>query len=532
MGTTQVVKMQTVSFAGMDPLKVEVEVQISSGLPKFVIVGLPDAIVNESKIRISRALSAALPAKAITINLAPADIKKEGSHYDLPIAICLLVALNILPHSVTQDYIAFGELSLDGRILPSRGVLLATMFAQELNKGMICSLDCAKEASIIGSQVDILAPKSLTELVNYFKNEGTIKKPGLNLSPDTNLTGSNSHSMRTYNTNESDSNVENINEEELDKELEQELDFLQVKGQEGAKLALEIAASGGHHVLLVGPPGAGKSMLASRFTTILPELDPETALDATIIHNLAGKLKNQTLIRKPVWRDPHHSSSMPALVGGGANAMPGEISLAHGGVLFLDEFPEFSRQALQALREAMETGKISVSRAQAHYTYPARFQLIAAMNPCKCGMFGERACLAGARCAKSYWEKISGPLLDRFDLCVTMQSLKPWELSEIKQTGNTSAEIKARVIACRKRQMQRQGCLNAVIDQRQFDVHMAIDEALVPTLHDIAKKYELSARGMSKLVKVARTIADLRMSEKIAKEDLLQAASFRFVWQW
>lgn len=505
--------MQTVAFSGMEPMPIDVEVQISSGLPKFVIVGLPDAIVNESKIRISRALSAALPAKAITINLSPADIKKEGSHYDLPIAICLLVALKILPEHVANDYIGFGELSLDGTILPSRGVLLASMFAQELGKGMICSKECGREAQIIGPDVDILAPTTLTELVNYFKKEGTVSKPALELP---------------------EISQEN---EELSAESSN-LDFSQVKGQESAKLALEIAAAGGHHVLLVGPPGAGKSMLASRFPTILPNLDPAIALDTTILHNLAGKLQIQNLLKRPPWRDPHHSSSTPALVGGGAAALPGEISLAHGGVLFLDEFPEFSRQALQALREAMETGKISVSRAQAHYTYPARFQLIAAMNPCKCGMYGIRPCLSGARCSKSYWEKISGPLLDRFDICIHLQALKPWELSEMQASNMTSAQIRLRVESCRKLQLQRQNCLNAVINEANFEKYIKVEDDLKTIVHNIAKKYELSARGLTKMLKVARTIADLRIVSEadadpnITKEDLLQAASFKFLWDF
>ena len=499
-----VVKVKTIAFNGMEALDVEVEVQIASGLPKFVIVGLPDTIVSESKTRISAALMSSLPPKAITVNLSPANIKKEGSHYDLPIALGLLAALNLIPANILDNYIILGELSLDGRILPVNGVLLASIHANASNLNIICPKECGTDAMLAGGDLKILAPENLIELVNYFKGEGSVQRP------DMELFGKFKENLSIEKSN----NVKGLHEK----------DFNQIKGQESAKRAMLIAAAGGHHMLMIGSPGSGKSMLASRIQTILPSLDPETSLDSTIIYNLAGKTLNNKgsaheLIRTAPFRDPHHSASLAALIGGGSKASPGEISLAHGGVLFLDELPEFSRQTLESLRQPMETGQVTLSRAQAHITYPARFQLIAAMNPCKCGMFGERKCATGERCSSSYWARLSGPLLDRFDLCVYVQRLKPWELSSITNHGESSNQMRKKVIIAQKIQFARQDALNARLSNEKIESVLVLSDEVRDFITQVAQKHNLSGRGYYRLLKVARTIADLRLVQEILLTD-------------
>lgn len=496
MNQNKLFSMQTAAFSGLEAICIEVEAEISNGLPRFVIVGLPDAVVSESRVRISRALSNYLPpTKVITVNLSPAHIKKEGSHYDLPIALCLLVALKILPESILDEFVAFGELTLNGRILPCKGVLLAAMSAQEHKKKLICSKESAADVALLGVQV--IGANTLQEIIDFFQNNSALD-------------------LYHHNIYAPEPKVETV-------------DFSQVKGQESAKLALEIAAAGGHHALMIGSPGSGKSMLAQRFNTILPNLTAQQSLEATLIYNLAGKPIRNLLISAP-FREVHHSASTPAMVGGGSFATPGEISLAHNGVLFLDEFPEFNRSTLQALREAMETGKITVSRAQAHHSYPARFQLIAAMNPCKCGMLGEGKCKSGPKCASDYWAKISGPLLDRFDLCVYMQNLAPWQLCEIETKSDTSLHIRTRVAKCRAVQINRQGCLNADLMGEKMEEFTFLNQDLRAFAYSVAKKFALSSRGFAKLLKTARTIADLAEKEHIDKSALTLASSFRFMW--
>ena len=360
-------RIATVAFQGIDVMPVDVQVQMSPGLPAFTVVGLPDKAVGESRERVRAALNAiglALPPKRITVNLAPADLPKEGSHYDLPIALGLLTVMGVLPAEEMAGYIALGELALDGAIGAAAGVLPAAIAANAAGRGIICPAACGGEAAWAG-EMEILAPGSLLQLVNHFKGSQVLARP------EARLAGGHAHVP----------------------------DLRDIKGQESAKRALEVAAAGGHNLLMVGPPGAGKSMLASRLPGLLPPLSAGETLEVSMIASLAGTLGDGRLTRIRPFRNPHHSASMAALVGGGARARPGEVSLAHLGVLFLDELPEFQRQALDSLRQPLETGKAVVARAAAHVTYPARVQLVAAMNPCRCGHLADPALVTEARTA-------------------------------------------------------------------------------------------------------------------------------------
>jgi magnesium chelatase family protein len=383
-----VTQAYTVAFQGVKACEIEVQCQLSNGLPTFTIVGLADKAVAESKERVRaalHALSIALPPKRITINLAPADMPKEGSHYDLPIAISLLAALDIIPHDTLEDYTIIGELSLDGRINPVAGALPAALGAMEQERGLVCPYACAAETAIL-EDMNILAPKSLLELINHFQGKSLLKLPDLpKIQHHQSLP-----------------------------------DLRDVKGQESAKRALEIAAAGGHNMLMSGPPGAGKSMLAARLQGLLPQMNAKESLEVSMIHSLAGLTQGIGCTPVRPFCAPHHSASMAAMVGGGRRALPGEISLAHCGVLFLDEMPEFSRTVLDSLRQPLETGETTIARANAHVSYPSRIQLIAAMNPCKCGFLSDpaRACSRAPRCAQDYQSKISGPLLDRIDIVI------------------------------------------------------------------------------------------------------------------
>src|ERR1700693_6074931 len=377
-------RVSTVAFEGIEVRPVDVQVQVAPGMPAFTIVGLPDKAVSEARERVRSAMIAsglALPARRITVNLAPADLPKEGSHYDLHIALGLMAAIGAIPHDALSGFAVLGELGLDGSIAAVAGVLPAAIGANARGEGLICPFACGPEAAWASPEMEIIAAQSLIQLANHFKGTQVLSRPAPKV-----------------------------------REIEDAPpDLKDIKGQESAKRALEIAAAGGHNLLMVGPPGAGKSMLAARLSGILPPLEPSEALELGMIQSIAGGLRGGGLLRERPFRDPHHSASLPALVGGGLRVRPGEISLAHQGVLFLDELPAFSRAALEALRQPLETGRVSIARANSHVTYPARVQLIAAMNPCRCGYLAEpgRACGRAPKCAQDYTSRLSGPLLDR-----------------------------------------------------------------------------------------------------------------------
>ena len=492
-------RTHTVAFEGIEVLKVGTEVRIMDGLPAFSIVGLADKAVAESKERIRAALTAvglSLPAARITVNLAPADLIKEGTHYDLPITAALLAAMGILAPTVIEDWMMLGELGLDGSIRSVSGVLPAAIAAYQHNMGLVCPATQGSEAAWSGNE-KIIAPNSLISLINHFKGTQLLQAPQTKPLPEPTTT----------------------------------LDFADIKGQETAKRAMEIAAAGGHNILMVGPPGSGKSMLASRLPSIMPPMTMREILDISNIHSVAGLLKDGQLISTRPFRDPHHSASTPALVGGGLRARPGEISLAHGGILFLDELPEFARTTLEALRQPLETGKVSVARANVHVTYPARFQLVAAMNPCRCGYLGIRGheCSRAPRCAEEYQSKISGPLLDRIDLHVDVPAVAPWELGQ--GGGESSSIIRARVEQAIKFGAHRFQNLpfnkNAQADGAVLEQIAQMDASAKTLLINAAEKLMLSARGYHRIMRVARTIADLGQSEHIREIHVAEALSFR-----
>src|SRR5712691_7899221 len=440
-----IARVRTVAFQGVEVIEVETQVTIGTGLPAFTVVGLPDKAVAESRERVRAALGSlglALPPKRITVNLAPADVVKEGSHFDLPIALGLLAAMEALPVEELGFYTVLGELALDGSLASVAGVLLAALAAAGRGSGVICPAACGSEAAWAG-EIEIIAAPTLLAIINHFR--GTQLLP----PPEPRLAASRSAG----------------------------LDLHDVKGQESAKRALEIAAAGGHNLLMIGPPGAGKSMLAARLPGILPPLEPAEALELGMIQSIAGGLRGGGLLRERPFRDPHHSASLPALVGGGLRTRPGEISLAHCGVLFLDELPEFNRAALESLRQPLETGRISVARANSLVTCPARVQLVAPMNPCRCAYLSEpgRACGRAPRCAQDYQSRISGPLLDRIDLYIDVPAVSSADLT-LPPPAESSAEIARRVAAARARQSRRYAALPA---DRRVRTNAEADGALL-----------------------------------------------------
>ncbi len=497
-----VAHVTTVAFDGIEAKAIDVQVQMVSGMPTFTVVGLPDKAVAESRERVRSAIHAlglSLPLKRIIVNLAPADILKEGSHYDLPIAIGLLISMGVLPQEDISGYIALGELSLDGGLLPVSGALPAAMLALEKGSGLICPKICGVEAAWSGLG-DILAPSALLALINHFKGTQILSQPEC----ETQIAPVRGRDMR------------------------------EIRGQHVARRALEVAAAGGHNLLMLGPPGAGKSMLASCLPSILPPLDAKEILEVSIINSIAGKLEGGRLSQQRPFRDPHHSASMAAMVGGGKRALPGEISLAHNGVLFLDELPEFPRGVLESLRQPLETGAVSVARASAHVTYPARFQLIAAMNPCRCGYLSdaERACNKAPRCASEYQGKISGPLFDRFDMAIEVAEVSTLDMLS-SSTGEASEAVAKRVANARNLQKSRFAKLqmrertNCELQGEMLHNFVIPDDKGKKLLEQATEALRLSMRGYTRVLRVARTIADLEQSETVSHAHVGEALSYR-----
>ncbi len=509
-----VAQVNTVAFQGIEVRPVDVQVQISNGLPAFNIVGLPDKAVAESKERVRAALHAlgiALPPKRLTVNMAPADLSKEGSHYDLPIALGVLAAMGVVPKEELSRYLVLGELALDATIRPVAGVLPAALHASANDNHLICPYDCGSEAAWAG-EIEILAPKDLLQFINHMKGTQLLSAPEARLP--------NAKTDRSVGVP----------------------DLAEVKGQESAKRALEIAAAGGHNMLMIGPPGSGKSMLARCMAGILPPMTPREALEISMIHSLAGTLPEGGLLSQRPFRDPHHSASLPSLVGGGYRVKPGEISLAHNGVLFLDELPEFSRATLESLRQPLERGEALIARADHHVRYPAHFQMISAMNPCRCGHLGDEdlACNKAPRCAGDYQVKISGPMLDRMDLIVDVPAVSLSDLSA--PAGESSAAVAARIAQARQVQEARYVAMNKdradnALPQVNARVEGANLEAIAPLdddartlLNKAMESAKFSARGYYRLLRVARTIADLDGGrDVIGKIHVAEALSYRRV---
>ena len=498
-----VCRVTTFAFEGVEAQRVDVQVQLTGGNPNFQIVGLGDKAVGESRERVRAAftsLGLALPPKRVIVNLAPADLPKEGSHYDLAIALAILAIMGVIAPDQLAGYAAIGELSLDGGLGETLGVLPAAMAAEASDLSLICPEVCGAEAAWAGGSV--VAAPNLISLINHFTGRAVLSPPKAG-------------------------------------DLAEEVagpDLRDVKGQEGAKRVLEIAAAGGHNLLFCGPPGSGKSMLAQRLPGLLPPLSARELLEVSQIQSVSGLLERGRLSRARPYRAPHHSASMAALVGGGVKAKPGEVSLAHHGVLFLDELPEFSATVLDSLRQPLEAGEAVVARANRHVRYPARFQLIAAMNPCRCGGGpAASACGRGPRCAQQYQARLSGPFLDRIDLYYDTPPVTAVDLSLPPPTEGTE-EVRARVLAAREIQAARYETaadearrpVNADASSRDLETFAAPGPDAASLLKDAATQLQLTARGYGRVLKVARTIADLDGAGEIVRRHIAEALSYRY----
>ncbi|SDC49806.1 YifB family Mg chelatase-like AAA ATPase [Ruegeria marina] len=496
-----VARAYTVAFQGVEARTVEVQCAVTPGLPAFSIVGLPDKAVSEARDRVRSALSGmaiALPSKRITINLSPADMPKEGSHFDLPIALALLAALEIVPADAAESTLALGELSLDGTLVPVTGALPAAMTAAEEERMLLCPKGSSAEAAWVDA-AKVIGAETLAAVIRHYTGQAPIDaaRPGEVQSPAF---------LR---------------------------DLRDVKGQERAKRALEIAAAGRHHMIMIGTPGSGKSMLAARIPGILPPLNAVEALETSMIHSLCGLLDEGGISRTRPFREPHHTASMAAIVGGGKGAKPGEISLSHNGVLFLDELPEFPRTVLETLRQPIETGEVMVARANAHVKYPCRFMLVAAANPCRCGYLTDpaRACSRAPGCGEDYLGRISGPLMDRFDLRIEVPPVAFTDL-DLPPSAEGSAEVAARVAAARDIQRMRFAGQSGMRQNADAE-GKALEEIATPDaegrdlLVKAADRFGLSARAYHRILRVARTIADLAGDTDVRRPHVAEALSFR-----